>query len=246
MNAVLRVQNLSGGYGRLSVFNDISFTIDRGRTCGLLGANGAGKTTLLKSIVGALPTSRGHVVLQDQDVTHFPAFRRARAGLNLVPEGRHILGTLTVEDNLRLTRTIEGHHRDLGAFDSRLVEVYAMFPRLKERRTQLGGSLSGGEQQMLAIARALLLDPKILILDEPTQGLAPIIIQQLAETLASFNGRFAMLIVEQNRTFLERLTDRILYMDGGRIISERTGTAPAAPSRPTTNPVNLTGIRRPQ
>ena len=228
MNAGLRIQNLSGGYGRLSVFNDISFTIDGGRTCGLLGANGAGKTTLLKSIVGALPTSRGRVVLQDQDVTHFPAFRRARAGLNLVPEGRHILGTLTVEDNLRLTRTIEGHRRDLGAFDSRLAEVYAMFPRLKERRTQLGGSLSGGEQQMLAIARALLLDPKILVLDEPTQGLAPIVIQQLAETLASLNGRFAMLIVEQNRTFLERLTDRILYMDGGRIVSERTNPAPAA------------------
>ena len=107
MNAVLRIQNLSGGYGRLGVFHDISFMIDRGQTCGLLGANGAGKTTLLKSIVGALPTSRGHVVLQDQDVTHFPAFRRARAGLNLVPEGRHILGTLTVEDNL----ASDLHHR---------------------------------------------------------------------------------------------------------------------------------------
>jgi ABC-type branched-subunit amino acid transport system ATPase component len=203
--------------------------IERGQTCGLLGANGAGKTTLLKSIVGALPTSRGHVQLQDQDVTHFPAFRRARAGLNLVPEGRHILGTLTVEDNLRLTRTIERHRRDLASFDTRLAEVYAMFPRLKERRTQLGGSLSGGEQQMLAIARALLLDPKILILDEPTQGLAPIIIQQLVETLALLNGRFAMLVVEQNRTFLERLTDHILHMDGGRIVSERSSTADRLP-----------------
>jgi branched-chain amino acid transport system ATP-binding protein len=234
MNAVLRIQNLSGGYGRLGVFHDISFMIDRGQTCGLLGANGAGKTKLLKSIVGALPTSKGQVLLQDQAVTHFPAFRRARAGLNLVPEGRHILGTLTVEDNLRLTRTIERHRPDLGAFDTRLAQVYAMFPRLKERRTQLGGSLSGGEQQMLAIARALLLDPKILILDEPTQGLAPIIIQQLAETLASLNGRFAMLVVEQNKAFLERLTDHILYMDGGRIIPERTSTAQAS-RPPTTN-----------
>jgi branched-chain amino acid transport system ATP-binding protein len=225
MTAALRVQNLCGGYGRLSVFNDVSFAIESGQTCGLLGANGAGKTTLLKSIVGALPTSRGQVVLQEQDVTHFPAFRRARAGLNLVPEGRHILGTLSVEDNLRLTRTIERHRRDLDAFDTRLADVYAMFPRLRERRTQLGGSLSGGEQQMLAIARALLLDPKILILDEPTQGLAPIIIQQLAETLTSLNGRFAMLVVEQNKAFLERLTDRILYMDGGRIASEQAGSA---------------------
>jgi branched-chain amino acid transport system ATP-binding protein len=225
MTVVLRVQNLSGGYGRLSVFNDVSFTIDSGQTCGLLGANGAGKTTLLKSIVGALPIFKGQVMLLDEDVTDVPAFRRARAGLNLVPEGRHILGTLTVEDNLRLTRTIEGYRRDLDAFDTRLAEVYAMFPRLKERRTQLGGSLSGGEQQMLAIARALLLDPQILILDEPTQGLAPIIIQQLAETLASLNGRFAMLVVEQNKTFLEQLTGRILYMDGGRIASEQTAAA---------------------
>jgi branched-chain amino acid transport system ATP-binding protein len=223
MTVVLRVQNLSGGYGRLSVFNDVSFTIHSGQTCGLLGANGAGKTTLLKSIVGALPIFQGQVMLLDEDITDVPAFRRARAGLNLVPEGRHILGTLTVEDNLRLTRTIEGYRRDLDAFDTRLAEVYAMFPRLKDRRTQLGGSLSGGEQQMLAIARALLLDPQILILDEPTQGLAPIIIQQLAETLASLNGRFAMLVVEQNKTFLERLTGRILYMDGGRIASEQTG-----------------------
>ena len=109
MSAVLRIEKLSGGYGRLGVFHDVSFAINAGQTYGLLGANGAGKTTLLKSIVGALPVFNGQIVLQDQDVTELPAFRRARAGLNLVPEGRHILGTLTVEDNLRLTRAVEGH-----------------------------------------------------------------------------------------------------------------------------------------
>jgi branched-chain amino acid transport system ATP-binding protein len=234
MTATLQVEHLTGGYGRLTVFRDVNFSIPPGETIGLLGANGAGKTTLLKSIVGALPVSAGRVTLQGNDVTHSPAFRRARAGLNLVPEGRHILGTLTVEDNLYLTRTIEGHRPDLKPFETGLSEVYGMFPRLKERSAQLGGSLSGGEQQMLAIARALLLNPKILILDEPTQGLAPIVIQQLAETLAALKGRFAMLIVEQNKAFLDRLTDRVLYMEGGCVSREQVSlTAENAVPQPT-------------
>ena len=217
MSAALQVEGLAGGYGRLTVFRDVNLAVERGQTVGLLGPNGAGKTTLLKTIVGALRSSSGRVLLEGTDVTPLPAFRRARIGLNLVPEGRHILGTLTVHDNLVLTRAIEAHRPDLGPFERRLADVYALFPRLQERATQAGASLSGGEQQMLAIARALLLSPRVLILDEPTQGLAPIIIQDLAETLAGLKGRFAMLVVEQNRTFLERLTDRIVQMQAGQV-----------------------------
>jgi ABC-type branched-subunit amino acid transport system ATPase component len=215
MTVTLQVEALAGGYGRLTVFRGVSFSLEHGQTIGLLGPNGAGKTTLLKTISGSLRNSAGNVVLNGKNVTPLMAFQRARIGLNLVPEGRHILGTLTVHDNLELTRAIESHRKDLAPFDQRLAEVYTLFPRLQERAHQLGASLSGGEQQMLAIARALLLTPKVLMLDEPTQGLAPIVIQSLAETLASLKGRFAMLIVEQNRAFLERMTDRILQMQGG-------------------------------
>jgi branched-chain amino acid transport system ATP-binding protein len=219
MTAVLQVVSLSGGYGRLTVFRDINLTLEQGQTVGLLGANGAGKTTLLKAVAGALPSSSGSVSLEGKDVTRLAAYQRARAGLTLVPEGRHILGTLTVRDNLELTRTVEGWAKSDEPFETRLAQVFAMFPRLQEREQQLGASLSGGEQQMLAVARALLLNPKVLMLDEPTQGLAPIIVQSLAATLAALKGRFAMLVVEQNRAFLEKLTDRIFHMDHGHIVS---------------------------
>jgi branched-chain amino acid transport system ATP-binding protein len=145
------------------------------------------------------------------------AFERARAGLALVPEGRHILATLSVQDNLALTRSIERHRSDLPSYERRVGEVFALFPRLAERQNQLGGSLSGGEQQMLAIARALLLKPDVLMLDEPTQGLAPIIVRSLATTLAGLKGRFSMIIVEQNKTFLEGLADRIVTMRAGQL-----------------------------
>ena len=220
MTAALRIEGLTGGYGALTVFRNVNLDLERGSTVGLLGPNGSGKTTLLKTIVGSLPSMAGCVLLDGRDVTRLPAFRRARAGLSLVPEGRHILGTLTVFDNLALTRAVETPEREIEPFDKRLADVFALFPRLHERINQAGASLSGGEQQMLAIARALLISPKILMLDEPTQGLAPIIIQGLTETLAALKGRFTMFIVEQNRAFLERLTDRILLMHGGVITQQ--------------------------
>jgi urea transport system ATP-binding protein len=215
--SLLKVSNLAGGYGRLTVFREVNLELQRDQTVGLLGANGAGKTTLMKTIAGALPASNGSVVLQGRELSTEPAYMRARSGLGLVPEGRHILASLTVRDNLALTRAIEGHRRDLAPFDQRLAGVFALFPRLKERARQLGGSLSGGEQQMLAIARALLLQPHVLMLDEPTQGLAPIVIRSLAETLRGLRGRFGMIIVEQNKAFLQGLADRVLYMRAGSV-----------------------------
>jgi ABC-type branched-subunit amino acid transport system ATPase component len=216
MNA-LAIDALEGGYGRLTVFRDARLQLEAGQTIGLLGANGAGKTTLMKTIAGALTATAGRVLLGGRDVTALKAYERARAGLALVPEGRHILATLTVHDNLALTRSIEPHRPDLAPFEERLAEVHEMFPRLKERAHQLGGSLSGGEQQMLAIARALLLKPQVLMLDEPTQGLAPIIVRSLASTLAGLKGRFSMIIVEQNKAFLEGLADRIVSMRAGQL-----------------------------
>jgi len=215
--SALQVRELEGGYGRLTVFRGVNLEVERGQTLGLLGANGAGKTTLMKTIAGALPTAAGTVNLNGKDVSRMAAYERARSGLALVPEGRHVLATLSVQDNLSLTRAIEGHRPGLAPFEERLAEIFTLFPRLRERASQLGGSLSGGEQQMLAIGRALLLKPDVLMLDEPTQGLAPIIIRSLAETLRGLRGRFGMIIVEQNRAFLEGLADRVLHMRAGSL-----------------------------
>lgn len=215
MSAVLQLDGLEGGYGRLTVFRNFCYAIERGGTVGILGPNGAGKTALLKTIAGSLPVHAGRIMLEGRDVTKTPAYKRARSGLVLVPQGRHIFSSLTVRDNLALTRRIENHRDDLDPFDNRLAEVYALFPRLKECDGQQGGSLSGGEQQMLAIARALLLKPKVLMLDEPTQGLSPIVVQNLADTLGILRGRFAMIVVEQSKIFLDRL--------GGEVLSLRAG-----------------------
>jgi branched-chain amino acid transport system ATP-binding protein len=217
MSVALAVEDLEGGYGRLTVFRQARLRLEAGQTIGLLGANGAGKTTLMKTIAGSLGASGGRVLLGERDITGMKAYERARMGLALVPEGRHILATLSVKDNLALTRAIEGSRSDLPPYEQRLDEVLALFPRLRERQAQPGGSLSGGEQQMLAIARALLLKPQVLMLDEPTQGLAPIIVRSLASTLASLKGRFSMIIVEQNKAFLEGLADRIFSMRAGQL-----------------------------
>jgi branched-chain amino acid transport system ATP-binding protein len=164
------------------VFHDVSFSAARGETIGLYGPNGSGKTTLLSTIMGLLPAFKGTVTLDGTEVTHLPAYRRVRSGLALVPEGRQILSGLTVEDNLRLVRAAWNRSRR-AEFEVQLEGVYELFPRLKERADQLGGSLSGGEQQMLAIGRAVLVQPSLLILDEPTQGLAPVVVKELAKVL---------------------------------------------------------------
>jgi branched-chain amino acid transport system ATP-binding protein len=216
MTPALRVENLAGGYGKLKVFQDIVLTLERGETIGLLGPNGAGKTTLLRTLAGLLPRFSGNILLGDLDITTLPAFRRARAGLAMAPEGRLILTTLTVRENLQLARCAESG-RSPGAFEARMAEVFDLFPRLAERLDNSGGSLSGGEQQMLAIGRALLLGPSVLMLDEPTQGLAPIAIRRLLEALSQLRGRFGMIVVEQNKPFLDRMVDRMFSLHAGRL-----------------------------
>jgi branched-chain amino acid transport system ATP-binding protein len=211
----LAIENLSGGYRGLTVFRGVSFTLEAGDVVGILGPNGAGKTTLLKTITGLLPPQGGRIQFADVEVGSLRAHQRARQGLVLVPEGRQILQCLTVGENLELGRA--AGRLDDATFSRRRDEMLALFPRLRERLNQPGGALSGGEQQMLAIARALLLDPTLLMLDEPTQGLAPIMVQQVLAALQSLRGRFAILVVEQNQAFLTRLADRTLSMRGGRI-----------------------------
>ncbi|MDB5410834.1 MAG: transporter ATP-binding protein [Rhodospirillales bacterium] len=222
MTAALAVQGLSGGYRSLAVFREASFAVEPGQTLGILGPNGAGKSTLLKTIAGLLPTQAGSVLHDGVAMGGARAHRRARTGLVLVPEGRQILAELTVQENLDLGRA--AGRLGKPEFAARSAEVLAIFPRLAERRRQKGGALSGGEQQMLAIARALLLDPTLLMLDEPTQGLAPIMIRQVLVALQALKGRFAMVVVEQNRAFLDTLADVTLTMRNGRLAPDEKGT----------------------
>ena len=215
MSPVLSVERLSGGYHPLVVFRDVGVTIDAGKTIGILGPNGAGKSTLLKTIAGLLPPFAGRIVFNGRELGTTRAHERARGGLVLVPEGRQILATLTVRQNLELSRT--ARRLDPAAYQQRLDDVLGIFPRLQERLLQVSRSLSGGEQQMLAIGRALMMDPLLLMLDESTQGLAPIMVRQVASVLQSFKGRLPMICVEQNRGFLEDFADNVLIMQGGRL-----------------------------
>jgi ABC-type branched-subunit amino acid transport system ATPase component len=223
MSVLLALDDLAGGYHALTVFRAATLSVAAGETIGILGPNGAGKTTLLKTIAGLLPAQGGALRFTGEDLGRSRAHARARRGLVLVPEGRQILAGLTVQQNLELSRAAK--RLDAAGYQARLHEVFEIFPRLAERRGQPGGSLSGGEQQMLAIARALLLDPVLLMLDEPTQGLAPIMVRQVLTALQALKGRFAMLVIEQNRVFLDALADRTLTMRSGTL----TAMARAAP-----------------
>jgi ABC-type branched-subunit amino acid transport system ATPase component len=211
----LTIRALSGGYGRLAIFRELDLEVSDRRTFGILGPNGTGKSTLLKTVAGLLPAFGGDVLLGGASLRERSAYQRTRAGLILVPEGRQILVKLNVSENLELTQA--AGRLSPAAFRSRRDEVLALFPRLGDRLAQSGGALSGGEQQMLAIARALLLDPVVLMLDEPTQGLAPIVLGQVLSALKALKGRFSILIVEQNKTFLHALADDVLTMSAGRL-----------------------------
>jgi len=213
VTALLTIASLGGGYGALPIFRNVAFTVEQGQTIGILGPNGAGKTTLLKTIAGLLPAQQGAIRLDGLELQAQRGHARARLGLCLVPEGRQIFATMSVRENLDLSAAAARFTP--AQFKTALEEVLALFPRLAERLDQMGGSLSGGEQQMLAISRALLLNPRVLLLDEPTQGLAPIMIQQVMTALKALRGRIAMVVVEQNRDFLKQVTDDIFTMTAG-------------------------------
>lgn len=191
---ILSVESLHVGYGRVEAVRDVSFTVEPGSLVALVGANGAGKTSILNAVSGLLRPRRGTIRYKGEDVTRWPAHRLVKAGLVQVPEGREILGTLTVAENLSLG----GWHRS-GSLTANTAKVYDRFPVLHERRKLQAGALSGGEQQMLAIARALIAEPEVLLLDEPSMGLAPKVVDEVFAVIAEIRqGGTTVVLVEQN------------------------------------------------
>lgn len=212
---LLEVSDLTSGYGDLPVLHGLSFDVNAAEVVSVVGANGAGKTTLLATLAGAVPATGGHVLFDGTDLTTVAPHKIAELGLVLVPEGRKLFPFMTVEENLRLGAY---HKVARGVWRDTLTEMYDMFPRLAERRNQNGGSLSGGEQQMCAIARGLMALPKLIMLDEPSLGLAPIVVDQLFQLLAQLPGRgLAVLLVEQNVAEALELSSRANVLEQGNI-----------------------------
>jgi len=211
--SMLRVENLNSGYGRIAVLRDVSLEVAAGEMVALVGSNGAGKTTLLRAISGVQP-SRGAITLGGKPIQPLSAHARVRAGIVQVPEGRQVFAPLPVADNLRLGAWIR---RDADIARD-LDEIYAMFPALAEKRHIAAGALSGGQQQMLAIGRALMARPKLLLLDEPSMGLAPMLAEQILANVAALRkGGLTVLLVEQNAHAALAIADRAYVLETGRI-----------------------------
>jgi branched-chain amino acid transport system ATP-binding protein len=218
MADLLTIEHLRAGYGEAVVLPDMSLSLKEGEVLALLGRNGTGKTTLINSIVGVTRRLSGKVSLAGRDITALRPDQRARAGIGWVPQERNIFRSLTVEENMTAVAqsgpwTVE--------------RVYGMFPRLKERRHNFGNQLSGGEQQMLAVGRALTLNPKVLLLDEPTEGLAPIIVEELLRALSAItrSGGICSIIVEQNARKILSLADRAVILERGAIVHDAASGA---------------------
>ncbi|MGA7809387.1 ABC transporter ATP-binding protein [Bradyrhizobium sp.] len=215
---MLDVQGLRAAYGRIPILNGVSFAVKEGEFVGILGHNGMGKTTLLKALMGFLPATGGRVHFADGDVTSAEPYRRARLGLGYVPQGREIFPALTVYDNLRMGCS----KQQAGAEQATIATVLEEFPRLKRLLDRAGGALSGGEQQLLAIARCLCGKPRLVLLDEPTEGIQPSIIDEIVETLLRLRDKsgLTMILVEQNLDFIAALSQRILIIQKGAITRE--------------------------
>jgi urea ABC transporter ATP-binding protein UrtE len=219
---MIEVRGLAAGYGRIRVLADIDLDVADGECVGILGHNGMGKSTLLKAVIGHLPATAGTIRLDGRAVERLPAGRRARLGIGYVPQGRQIFPALTVRDNLAFGAVAKGWRRRRVVDD-----VLADFPELVPLLDRIGGALSGGEQQLLALARALCGEPRLVLLDEPTEGIQPSIVEAIAERVARLRRErgVAVLLVEQNLEFIRALADRVLLIQRGRIARE---IAPAA------------------
>jgi len=217
---MLEVKGIDVHYGRIQALWEVSFAISKGEIVVLLGSNGAGKTTTLKALSGLLPVSRGQILFGGREIRFLPPHERVGLGLGQVPEGRHIFPLMTVEENLLMGGFHPAHRSGRRAAIERVLE---MFPILRERRRQLGGTLSGGEQQMLAIARALVADPHLLMLDEPSLGLAPAIVTDIFSSIQQINAAgTTVLMVEQNTQEAFRIAHRGYVLENGRVVLEDT------------------------
>lgn len=211
---LLEVSNLNAWYGESHILHGVNMTVGEGETITILGRNGVGKTTTLRTIMGIIRERKGDIRFAGKDMLGVPLHRTAHAGLGFVPEERGIFSTLTVDENLMLPPVVAEGGMPLD-------EIYALFPNLHERRSSPGTKLSGGEQQMLAIARILRTGVKLLILDEPTEGLAPVIVQRIGEVLKTLKQRgMTVLMVEQNFRFASKVADRFYLMDHGKMVAD--------------------------
>lgn len=214
----LKVRNIESGYGLFSVIWDIDLDIQSGEVVAIIGSNGAGKTTTMKTIIGLLPSVRGKIFLDDIEITDLDTTNRVKKGMCLIPEGRQIFFNLTIEENLLMGAVLR---KERSTIKSDLFTIYDFFPEIKNRNTQMGGTLSGGEQQMLAIGRGLMSHPKILLIDELSLGLAPVIVERLVEFFRTINRKqgISIVLVEQDVEIALSLASRAYVMETGRIIT---------------------------
>ncbi len=218
MTEHLRIDGLDHHYGSAQSLRGVSLAMARGECLALLGRNGAGKTTLLRCIAGLLPPSAGHIRLEGAAITAWPSFRRAQGGLGYVPQGREIFADLSVGENLMVSAKAQGQ-RDGAALD----EVCSLFPVLRAMWRRRGGDLSGGQQQQLAIGRALIGRPRLLLLDEPTEGIQPSVVKSIEAVIASLKGRMSILLVEQYFDFARSLADRYVVLSRGAVAASGAG-----------------------
>ena len=229
---VLTVRGVNALYGDSHVLHDVSFSVRRGRALALLGRNGAGKTTCLSTLIGFLRPRDGDIRLNGEPIAGLSPERIARKGIGLVPQGRRIFASLSVRENLSVARRAGvAHGAPVGAAAKSwsIEDIFAMFPRLRERHALAAGSLSGGEQQMLAIGRALVSNPQLLMLDEPSEGLAPLIVHEVGETLLKLKQQgHSILLVEQNTALALKVADDVAILNTGRIVFDGTAKELAA------------------
>jgi len=219
---LLNAENIDAGYGEVQILWNVSLKVDEGEIAALLGSNGAGKTTTLKVLSGLIPPFKGRIYLRDKDISHLKPYERVELGLSLVPEGRQLFPRLSVYKNLKAAAYTK---KAREKFEDTLEVIYNIFPILKERRDQPAGTLSGGEQQMLAIARSLVTRPILLMMDEPSLGLAPKLVLEIIDLVSRLReeGGYTILLVEQNVHHALKIADRAYIMETGRIVKEGSG-----------------------
>lgn len=234
---LLELKNVVASYGNIKALKGISLSVEEGKIVTLIGANGAGKSTTMKTIMGVMKPNEGDILFEGQSIRGKKPYQIVSAGVVLVPEGRQILQSMTVQENLEMGAY---QRKDKAGIAEDMERVFAQFPRLKERLTQYGGTLSGGEQQMLAIGRAMMARPKVMLLDEPSMGLAPLVVQQIFDVVKAINqGGTTVLLVEQNARKALQIADYAYVMETGKIVLE--GPAQKVASNPSVMAAYLGG-----